>query len=72
MYSRVSFSAKRGAEDDEIFSNAGMNDVHGPHGSACIVEDPFILVGVESNFLRGICQSEVGNDVVDHSGGIVG
>jgi hypothetical protein len=68
----VSLSAKGCAEDDEIFCNAGMNDIHGTHGTACIVKNPFILVGIESYFLRRICKCEIRNDVVDHSSGVVG
>ena len=68
----MSLGSKWRAKDDEIFSDAGMNDVHGTHGTACIVEDPFILVRVESYLFGWISKCEVRDDVVNHSGGVVG
>ena len=68
---RVALGAKGCTEDDEVFGNAGMDDIHGTHGTTCIVEHPFTLVGIESNFLRRIGKGEVLNDVGDHSSSVV-
>lgn len=64
--SSVSFCTERGAEDDEILCDRGMNDVHGTHGTAGVVEHPFFLVGVDGDFvgrlrvsLREVCDNMV-------------
>ena len=62
----VSFGAEWGAEYDEVFSDGGVDDVHGTHGTASVVEHPFLGVGVESDDAGGVGFGEVGNDVVDH------
>lgn len=40
----VTLCAQGCTEEDKILSDAGMNDVHGPHGAARVVEDPFWLL----------------------------
>ena len=66
MNTTVTFSANGGTEDDQVFGDTGMNDVHGTHGTSGVVKHPFLGVGVESDDAGGVGFSEVGDDVVDH------
>ena len=43
----VSFGTEGCSGDDEVFGNGGVNDVHGAHCAAGIVEYPFFGVWVE-------------------------
>ena len=43
----VALCAERGAKDDEVLGDGGVDDVHGAHGPACVVEHPLGGVGVE-------------------------
>ena len=47
----VSFGAEWGAEYDEVFSDGGVDDVHGTHSTTSVVEDPFFGIGVEGDEL---------------------
>ena len=49
---RVSLRPQRRAKDDQVFGDACVDDVHGAHGAASIVEYPFLFVRVDPN-LRG-------------------
>ena len=51
VQSSVSFRPERGTEDDEILRDACVDDVHGTHGTTSIVENPFLLIGVDSNLV---------------------
>lgn len=42
--SRVTFSSNGGAEDDEVFGQRGVNNVHGSHGTTGIVPNPLVTV----------------------------
>ena len=68
----MSFSANRCTEHDQVFGDTGMDDVHGTHGTASVVEHPFLGVGVESDDAGGVGFGEVGDDVVDHVIGVIG
>lgn len=46
MQSSVSLGTEGRTEDDEVFSNGCVNEVHGTHGTAGIVEHPFGGVGI--------------------------
>ena len=72
MDTTVSFSTNRSTEDDQVFGDTGMDDVHGTHGTASVVEHPFLGVGVESDDTGGVGFGEVGDDVVDHVIGVIG
>lgn len=67
----MAFCADGGAEDDEVLSNAGMNDVHGAHSAASVIEHPFGWVMIQSNLSRRVRGSEVLDDIVRHERGIV-
>lgn len=41
----VAFCAERRSEDDQVFGYAGVDQVHGAHGAAGVVEEPFGWVG---------------------------
>ena len=66
MNATVSFSTDRSTEDDQVLGNTGMDDVHGTHSTASVVEHPFLGVGVESDDAGGVGFGEVGDDVVNH------
>ncbi|KAG6871472.1 hypothetical protein C0993_003255, partial [Termitomyces sp. T159_Od127] len=68
----VSLRAERGAEDDEVLSDAGVDDVHGAHCASGVVEDPFVSVGVEPQLRRRVCGGEVGEDVRNNPARVVG
>lgn len=46
MQPTMSLGTEGRTEDDEIFSNGCVDDVHGTHGTPSIVEHPFRRVGV--------------------------
>lgn len=72
VQARVTFRAKRCTEDNEVFGNAGVDDVHGAHGSPSVVEHPLLLVRVDCYLSGGICRGEVRDNVVNHSTKVVG
>ena len=53
----VALGANGGTEDDEVLGDAGVDDVHGAHGAAGVVEDVLLvqvdIVGVQAMQLRG-------------------
>ena len=49
---RVSLRPQRRAKDDQVFGDTCVDNVHGAHCAAGVVEYPFFLVGVDPN-LRG-------------------
>lgn len=65
---RVPLRAERGAKDDEVFSDAGVDNIHRAHCAACVIEDPLGLVWVYAHDGRGrgvgLCQvrDDVGYD----------
>ena len=50
----VSFGAEWGAEYDEVFSDGGVDNIHGTHGTASVVEDPFGFVAVDADLGGGV------------------
>ena len=72
MDTTVSFGTDRSTEDDQVFGDTGMDDVHGTHGTASVIEHPFLGVGVESDDAGWVGFGEVGDDVVDHVIGVIG
>lgn len=71
VHARVSLRAQRRSEDNEILGYGGVNDVHGAHGPAGVVEHPFVLVCVEGDLRGGEGGREIGQDVRDHASGVV-
>lgn len=67
MPARVTLCAERRSENDEVLGDGGVDDVHGAHGAAGVVEDPF-FVGV---YVMGVGLGEVRGDVVDYGAGVV-
>ena len=67
VHAAVAFRANRGAEDDEIFSDASVDDVHGTHSTTRVVKHPFGGVGIQGNDRRRVLRSEVGDDVGNDS-----
>lgn len=64
----VALGSDGSAEDDQVFGDTGMDDVHSAHGTACIVEHPFfILVQVGGSDLL----LELGNNVVNNGTGVI-
>lgn len=45
MAAGVALGADGSAEEDQILGDRGMQDVHGAHGPACIIEHPLPGVG---------------------------
>ena len=74
MQPRVSLSTEGCTENDEVFSNGCMDDVHGTHGTPSIIEHPFRRVGVERNLIGRLREGrrEVRKNVLNHAFGIVG
>lgn len=71
MQSSVAFCPERRPKDDEIFGDARVNNIHGAHRTPRVVKHPFARVNVELNLVGGVSESEVGDNVLNHSGGIV-
>lgn len=60
---RVALGTEWRAKDDEVLSDARVDDVHRAHRAACIVEHPFGAVRVERYARVGVGGGEVGEDV---------
>lgn len=69
---RVTLGAERRAKDDEVLGDARVDDVHGAHRAAGVVEDPLRAVRVERYVRARVGRGEVGEDVRDHARGVVG
>ena len=67
---RVPFRSQGSAEDDEVFGDAGVDDVHGAHGASGIVKHPF-FVGVEVYLVVRVCFGEIGHNVLDHARSVI-
>ena len=52
------------SEDDDVLGYAGVEDVHGTHSAAGIIEHPLFLVGVD--VLCTVLGHEVRHNVVDN------
>lgn len=72
MHTTVPFRPEGSTEDDEVFGDTRVDDVHCPHGSAGVVENPFTRVEVKSNIGGGVRRGKVGGNVLDHTGEVVG
>lgn len=66
VHARVSLRPERRPKDDQVLSDARVDDVHRAHGAACVVEHPLGRVGVERDSRGGVGGGEVGDDVLDH------
>ena len=68
---RVSSGAHRRAENDEVFGDGRMQEEHGTHGIAGIVEDPLVTVvkvGVEVGL--GMVFDELIDEGLEEKGGV--
>ena len=63
----VTFCTQGRTEDNEVFGNACMDDIHSAYSSASVAENPLREVGVELNLCCGIRSCEVCYDMLDHS-----
>ena len=69
----MTLHAKQRAKDDEVLSDARVDDVvHRAHCTAGFVEHPFGAVRVERHARIGIDGGEIGEDVRDHAQCVVG
>lgn len=52
---------------DQVFRDRGVYNVHGTHGTSCVIECPFGGVGVERNDARRgwVCVGKVRDNVLD-------
>lgn len=64
----VSFSANCAAKYNEILGDAGVDNVHGAHGTARIVKDPFFI---EIDVTSGQLLAQLVDNVLDNLGRIV-
>lgn len=56
-------------EDDQVLGDTGVDDVHGPHGTAGVVEDPLLI---EVDVVLGTRQlAELVDDVLDNGPSVV-
>lgn len=53
--SRVSLCADGSAEEDEVFRDRGVQEIHATHGSASVVEDP---LGLRRKWPRVQCSGD--------------
>jgi len=66
MQPRMPLRAQRRPKYNEVLRDARVNDVHCTHRPARIVEHPFAGIGVDGDLSGGVCQGEVGDNVLDH------
>ena len=66
----VSLGSKWCTEDNKVFCDARMDDVHRAHGTSSIVKHPF-LVGIKAYVVIRVRFSEIRDDMRDHASGIV-
>lgn len=69
---RVALRAERRTKDDEVLGDARVDDVHRAHRAAGIVEHPFGAVRVDRYACVGVGGGQIGEDVRDHAGCVVG
>lgn len=56
-------------EDDQVLGDTGVDDVHGPHGTAGVVEDPLLI---EVDVVLGTRQlAELVDDVLHNGPSVV-
>ena len=67
MPSRVPLGTDRRSKNDQVLSDGCVNQVHGAHRAACVIEHPFL---VEVHVV-GVRFGEVRDDVVDHGASVV-
>ena len=74
MQSTVSLGTEGRTKYNEIFGDGRVNDVHGSHGTASIVEHPFRGISVQRNLIGRLRKGrgKVGNNVLDHALRVVG
>ena len=68
----MSLSTQWSSENDEIFRDTRMDDVHCTHCTPRIVKYPFRVVCVYTHYGRGIALRQVRDDVGYYSCRIVG
>lgn len=66
----VSFGSKWCTEDNKVFCDARVDDVHRAHGASSIIEYP-VLMGIKAYFIVRVCFCEIRDDMRDHAGGVV-
>jgi len=69
---RVALRPEWGAKDNEIFGDAGMDDVHCAHRAARVIEHPLSRVDVDFDSVGRVGEREVGDNVLDHAGSVGG
>lgn len=72
VHSRMALCSNRRAEHDKVLGDAGVDNVHGTHRAARVVEHPLLRVWVECYLCGGVGLCEVGDDVRGHESGIIG
>lgn len=71
MQPRMSLRAERRPKDNEVLSDARVDDVHPAHRAACVAEDPFGRVGVDGDDGRRVRVAEIRADVLYHEMDII-
>ena len=66
----VSFGSKRCTEDNKVFCNARVDNVHRTHGTSSIIKHP-VFMGVKAYFVIRVCFCEIRDNMRDHPGGVV-
>lgn len=56
-------------EDDQVLGDAGVDDVHAPHGAAGVVEEPLLIVVDVA--LGAHLRAELVDDELDDGSGVV-
>lgn len=64
----VALGADRSTKDNQVLRDRGVDDVHGAHGSAGIVEDPVLL---DIDDMGGKLRRQLVDDVLDGGAGVV-
>ena len=67
----VSLGSKWRTEDNKVFCDARVDDVHRAHGTTSIVKDPLAGVRINLNLCCWIRGCKVRNNMLDHSRRII-
>lgn len=63
----MTFRAQGCTENDEVFGDTCVDDVHRAHGTTSIAEDPLVRIGVDINLGCWVCSCKIRDDMLDHS-----
>lgn len=66
----VSLGSKWRTEDNKVFCDARVDDVHRAHGTSSIIKYP-VLVGIKTYFVVRVRFCEIRDDMRDHARGVV-